>query len=378
MPPSASSLATLVLGPTVRVRTRVSQLLLAVLPLLLLLQGLLVLGWHLGHTGGAEVALYVVTTSTLASAAYVAIRFGFAERWFREPSLTAPLMVMAMVSVAWAYALVDVLGAAVLCLMPLVLCFGIFALEPRSARRMARFGVVLIGAVTAWLAWRDPAGHPPLREAVNGSFVAAAMVMTQVLAGRLGRLRARLRAQRGELSRAVDRIRLLATRDELTGLLNRRAGQDELLREAGLAARGRRTLTVALLDLDHFKQVNDRYGHQAGDRVLQTFARVGARELRAADRLVRWGGEEFLFILPETGAAEARVCLDRLHESYLRCAVDGIPDSHRLGFSAGIASWRAADDIAALLERADRALYAAKVAGRGRVVCAPGEPAATG
>jgi PleD family two-component response regulator len=113
------------------------------------------------------------------------------------------------------------------------------------------------------------------------------------LSDRLGQMRARLNAQKTDLSEALERIRLLATRDSLTGLLNRRAAQDELRRATGLAARGALPLAVTLVDLDHFKQINDCFGHLVGDGVLQAFARAAERELRSADRVTRWGAKNF-------------------------------------------------------------------------------------
>ncbi|EHR73764.1 diguanylate cyclase (GGDEF) domain-containing protein [Burkholderiales bacterium JOSHI_001] len=365
MPRPAFALGALLLGANDRQRMRVLQSLLGV-PALLLIQALLVLQWQQGRIAGAPVAWYVVLTLAGCAVFYLLVRCGLGERLSQEASLSAPQMMYAMVCVAWGYTLAGPNRAALLCLLPLILCFGIFALQPLAARALSHFGIVLMGAVMAWLAVARPAGHEPLQEAANWAFVAASMAMIRILSDRLGRMRARLSAQKAELTEALERIRLLATRDTLTGLLNRRAAQDELRRASGQAQRADRPLVVALADLDHFKQINDSFGHQVGDRVLQAFARAAERELRGADRVARWGGEEFLFVLPDTDEQQACICLDRLRLAYSGLGVDGVAAGHGLGFSAGVALCTGPDDIDAAIERADRAMYGAKLAGRGR------------
>jgi diguanylate cyclase len=360
-----SSLGALLLGASDRQRMRVLQSLLGV-PALLLIQALLVVQWHQGRIDGALLALFVVLTLAGCAVFYLLVRCGLGESLSDEPSLSTPQMVYAMVCVAWGYSLAGPQRAAMLCLMPLILCFGIFALQPQAARALSHFGIVLMGMEMAALAVLRPDQNPPLHEAAHWAFVAASMAMMNILADRLGRMRARLTAQKAELTEALEHIRLLATRDTLTGLLNRRAAHDELRRAAGQAERSARPLAVALADLDHFKQINDSFGHQVGDRVLQAFARAAEAELRGADRVARWGGEEFLFMLPDTDAQQAGICLDRLRSAFAAQEIEGLPAGHRLGFSAGVTLCTRPDDMEAAIERADRAMYAAKLGGRGR------------
>jgi diguanylate cyclase (GGDEF)-like protein len=134
---------------------------------------------------------------------------------------------------------------------------------------------------------------------------------------------------------------------------------------------------VCILDLDHFKQINDRFGHETGDRVLQRFTEVVGTEIRALDQLGRqdndeqfgrYGGEEFLLLLPETDRAGAVRCAARI---VTRVASTRFGDSQadiRMTVSAGVAQFRQGDSMAALLRRADRALYEAKAAGRNQVM----------
>lgn len=162
-----------------------------------------------------------------------------------------------------------------------------------------------------------------------------------------------------------------ARRDPLTGTLNRRALFEELPREIARARRGHRPLSVLIADLDHFKRVNDTYGHQAGDEALVAFAAALQNGLRAADRLARYGGEEFVVVLPETGPEEARVVAERL-----RKAVAAVRLAHgdaTIAFTASfgvVGGCPTADDPEALIGQADRALYQAKDGGRNRVALA--------
>lgn len=176
----------------------------------------------------------------------------------------------------------------------------------------------------------------------------------------------------GALFMVLDR---LASSDELTGLSNRRAllrrGQDLLNRTT---AQGR-PLSVLLVDLDHFKQVNDRFGHRVGDMVLETFAQIARNTLRPTDVIGRYGGEEFCVILPRAGAQEAAAAAERLRlRAQERLAIVG-GHATDVTVAIGIASLEAGDAprlaIDALIDAADHALYAAKDGGRNRVVAAP-------
>jgi len=161
-----------------------------------------------------------------------------------------------------------------------------------------------------------------------------------------------------ELERHAGQVRELARRDELTGLPNRRAWNDELPRAIEIARRDGRPVTVALLDLDHFKAFNDAYGHPAGDRLLKEASAAWHGELRKVDILARYGGEEFIALLPDVAEDGARQVLER--------ALQVTPQGQT--FSAGVAAWDGSETSDQLIQRADAALYAAKAAGRNRIM----------
>lgn len=161
-----------------------------------------------------------------------------------------------------------------------------------------------------------------------------------------------------ELERHAAQVRELARRDDLTGLANRRLWAEEMPRALDFARRDGRPVSVALLDLDHFKLFNDAYGHPAGDRLLKEASAAWHGSLRAVDLLARYGGEEFIVLLPDADASEARRIVER--------ALAATPQGQT--FSAGIAVWDGDETGEQLVARADRALYEAKAGGRNRVL----------
>jgi diguanylate cyclase (GGDEF)-like protein len=153
--------------------------------------------------------------------------------------------------------------------------------------------------------------------------------------------------------------------DALTGLPNRRSAQQALKQESARSRRHRTALSVAMLDVDRFKEVNDRFGHGAGDQVLQQVAAALSRSVRADDVPARWGGEEFLVILTNTGIGGARTCAERIRAGV---ELEEFPVVGRVTVSAGVAQLESDESVDSLLARADARLYDAKAGGRNRVV----------
>ncbi|HET9956344.1 MAG TPA: diguanylate cyclase [Polyangiaceae bacterium] len=179
-----------------------------------------------------------------------------------------------------------------------------------------------------------------------------------------------LRERNQELEAMLHHVEALAITDPLTGLFNRRRFADVLKREYAVTRRYQNTLSCLLLDLDHFKRINDHYGHDAGDRVLKELAQKVAENLREVDVPARYGGEEFAVLLPHTRKEDARIVAERLRRAIesIQLTFDGKPE--RVTVSIGVAgntdvaSGKAED----LVKAADVALYEAKRLGRNRVV----------
>lgn len=166
-------------------------------------------------------------------------------------------------------------------------------------------------------------------------------------------------------------LHALATRDSLTGVLNRRAFDQAVKPELARCERHGHPLSLALLDLDHFKQINDQYGHSMGDKVLQSFTLCCQQHIRSSDRLARFGGEEFIILLVDTDAAAALRLMQRLRLSVHQLQADPAQPDLMVRFSAGVTQWQAGDTLDSMVRRADRALYQAKGAGRDQVHCWP-------
>ena len=179
----------------------------------------------------------------------------------------------------------------------------------------------------------------------------------------------KMKRLRDELQEANERLRQLVIRDPLTGLFNRRHWRYIMLRELERCRRHRRPMSVLMIDIDHFKQVNDRFGHVVGDRVLTAVARRLESEIRTPDSLARLGGEEFAVLLPETGLDEAVAAAERLRRAVHKIGLPALPELD-VRVSIGVAAGARLDDdeIDVLVAAADEALYQAKRAGRDRVV----------
>jgi diguanylate cyclase (GGDEF)-like protein len=168
----------------------------------------------------------------------------------------------------------------------------------------------------------------------------------------------------------VEESRWMATTDALTGLLNRRAFLDSTSREVARSKRYGDKLSVVLLDVDHFKQINDRRGHAAGDMVLSALGKLLLHALRTCDIVARWGGEEFVLVLPSTALEGAEEVAERvralLEDAEIR---DGNGDKIPVTASFGVAMYALGETLEQVIDRADRAMYLAKSGGRNRVVC---------
>ncbi|MGD8688573.1 MAG: GGDEF domain-containing protein [Gammaproteobacteria bacterium] len=314
---------------------------------------------------------------TLANAGFfLLIRSGITRSW-RDPSAT-----LAQIAVAIVLALVVISRSheargIMLLLFYTSFFFGVFRLTTREFLGLALFAMAGYSLIIAWEYQNPVPGSNPQLEVLRFIVLGMLLVWVSFLGGYVARLRRRLSNRNAELKKALVTISELAVHDELTQAYNRRHLTHLLELECSRAARHGSHFSVCILDLDHFKQINDRFGHETGDRVLQRFTEVVGTEIRALDQLGRqdndeqfgrYGGEEFLLLLPETDRAGAVRCAARI---VTRVASTRFGDSQadiRMTVSAGVAQFRQGDSMAALLRRADRALYEAKAAGRNQVM----------
>jgi diguanylate cyclase (GGDEF)-like protein len=238
---------------------------------------------------------------------------------------------------------------------------------PCHGRQGYRVGQIRGGISVAFPVDAAEAGKTRARVVIFALFVATLGALAAVAWKLVLGLRRRL-------DEAEGRIRELATTDDLTGLRNRRYIQNRLEEEIVRAARTRRPLSVALFDVDHFKRINDTQGHDGGDEVLRSVGAMALRACRGSDLVARFGGDEFLIVLPETDPEGAGVIAERLRTWIEAMRVDVAKRAITVTASFGVATLAAdapALDALALVKRADEALYRVKAEGRNRVAHAP-------
>lgn len=211
----------------------------------------------------------------------------------------------------------------------------------------------------------DPENFAQVLRTVTGS----AMSLKQVIDATQRELQ-ETRQRLTEVSTALERSETLARTDPLTGFGNRRAMKELVSREIARAFRTKEPFSLAILDIDHFKKVNDTYGHDVGDQALTHLARVAKSSIRETDEICRYGGEEFVVTLPGAQAEGARFVIDRMRGLLERTPLVLKQGELVLHYSAGVAELQSGEDVEALLKRADEAMYQAKSAGRNCVVVA--------
>lgn len=303
---------------------------------------------------------------------YVLVRSGVTRHW-RDPGLMVLQNLYALLAISFAYITLDPSERGmVLVLIALVIVFGMYTHAPRLSVMNGVLAMVLLGAAMGVLSSVDPTYYPPQLELLRFGVMLGSLPVLIFTAYLISSWRQRLSTQRRELQQALDQVQQLATRDALTGLYNRRHMQEKLAYAAQRFQRYGERFTVALIDLDHFKRINDEHGHVVGDQALMAFASAASMVLRDTDTLARWGGEEFLFLMPNTSPQKATIALDRVRDALASVTVSQAAPQLRLRFSAGLALCLGQEGTDATLERADQALYQAKSAGRHRSVVAAG------
>jgi diguanylate cyclase (GGDEF)-like protein len=226
-----------------------------------------------------------------------------------------------------------------------------------------------MGAMSATIllmAHLDPQIYVPNLQFVHWILLMIDLPVLMLMGIQLSKLHSRLKQQRVQLKDAVARLHDLATHDELTGLNNRNHMHEMLEHYKRRHLECGETFSLALIDLDHFKRINDSHGHAVGDEVLKAFARQAGDTLRHIDLIARWGGEEFLVLCPQTTPDQALIGLERLRRAFTKTIVsDSVPDL-RASFSVGLTAPDHNEPIETTLARADAALYSAKRSGRNR------------
>ena len=306
---------------------------------------------------------------TLASAAvfitiFTLVRSGWSQR-FADPVLTFPHALISIALCMAAYTTMGPYRANVMILIAEIIVMAMVRLRPNRILLLGLLSVTMLAVCILVMSYADPIRHPPVIGGMHFLVAGAALLTLSLIAKQVSDIRMRISRHAHELSNALITLRQMATNDMLTGLLNRRVMTELAEHELKQLERVHGDLCIALIDIDHFKRINDRFGHQAGDTVLKGVAQYAQAQLRQVDKFARWGGEEFLLMLPCVNETDAMAALERLRAGVEALTYSENPEL-KATFSAGIARAKVGESLEHLIERADEALYLAKGQGRNR------------
>ena len=316
--------------------------------------------WHSPLQG---VRGFQLISTVVSLVTFTLLRSGWSER-FADPSLSVYQIMVAQTLAALCYVVFPPVRGALLILQIVVISFSLFSLRNRGQILVSVYPLALMAMTMASAAWLNSSVFAPDIEFVHFVILAAVLPSVSVLGNQFTKMRLSLKQQAIELEAAVARIRDLAGRDELTGLHNRRYILDIVRHHVQLHERSGNLFCLAMLDIDHFKSVNDSHGHHNGDTVLREFGDSAQRTLRQTDVIARWGGEEFLVLLSDSQLAHATTAIQRLRTMLSTVEILHIEPQFRVKFSAGVTQFASGEQLEEVIERADKALYLAKRRGR--------------
>ncbi|ABW67304.1 GGDEF domain-containing protein [Desulfosudis oleivorans] len=316
------------------------------------------LGVHLGYARDLELSVILIITTGVSGIYLIILTMmykGINER-FRDPSLTLFQILCGIMFITLiAYYMVDRIRGTASVLYILAFMFGTFRLRLKDLLVLTGITGGLYAGAMALLHSSDPGAVDPQLEVMRWVILMMALVWVSYMANYISKLR-----------RHITR---LATHDALTGVLSRREIFEVLGREKAFSDRAGTPFSLCMLDLDDFKQMNDTYGHQAGDAVLQSFARALKDNTRATDYVGRYGGEEFMVVFSNFQCLDSRASgVQRLLAATRNICLPDISPDLRITTSIGIAAYQPGESPDALLARADAALYEAKENGKDRAV----------
>ena len=298
---------------------------------------------------------------------FILIKTGFNQR-FQDPDLMMPIIFWAVTSVMYTVSLTVEIRSLLLMLNLLVLVFSAFNLNRRQYIIVTLYGILLYIGIIFYLKIFHPL-EIDIKE--ESSVFVGYVLLTSALSSicyKISNLRKHLHQKNEKLAAAIKRIGAISMTDELTRVKNRRYIFDILHHQVLMAERGQYFFSVCMLDIDHFKAVNDAYGHLVGDTALKALCEKVLPELREIDYFARIGGEEFLFVLPLVHQEQAKDIANRIRNQVQNASFDEVAPGLKITISFGVSGHQSPEKIEATLARVDAALYAAKRRGRNQVV----------
>jgi diguanylate cyclase (GGDEF)-like protein len=320
------------------------------------LMGLTVLCWNL---------IIILVFNTIL---YIIFRSGLNLK-FKDPSMTSIQICVASVVVMYAIFFVYEARGILCSVYILILLFGTFRLNTRQFLKVSCFILMTYG-IDIYLLYVFRSQDIVLHiEIFQWLVLAVVLASVSFIGGNISALRHDLASSRKKLQSSLEKIKEMAIHDDLTGFYNRRHLMELVTTENNRSNRTGSIFSLAMLDLDKFKNVNDTFGHQAGDEVLITFSHIISNVLRKTDFCGRYGGEEFLVVLTQTDLQDAKVFAERIRACVEEFLFLDLGRGRKAGVtvSIGLAEHKRNEDIDKTISRADEAMYKAKKNGRNRV-----------
>ncbi|HEY0063344.1 MAG TPA: diguanylate cyclase [Telluria sp.] len=334
----------------------------------------------LGYFGVTVVVNYLLAVLAINAVFFLLIRTNINVR-FTDPSMTLVQICVSIMPGLYVMYHAQQPRTVFLLLCISAAMYGLFQFRPRDFVLMTIFIVGGYASLIALVYLNRPAEISLQVEILQLFAVFATFLQFSGLGIYIAGLRAKVReknkelgARNADLETALAKIEELAMRDELTGVFNRRYLMESIKNEKLRCERSGGVFSICILDVDHFKDVNDTHGHLAGDHILQSIARCAQGGLRQSDLFGRYGGEEFVMVLTSTMVEGAMITAERVRARIEALSYPAIDPRLKVTVSIGIAESRAFEDTSLTFKRADEALYRAKQAGRNRSIIATPAP----
>jgi diguanylate cyclase (GGDEF)-like protein len=334
----------------------------------------------LGYLDIAILVRYGAAVVVVNALFYLVVIRGMNLR-FSDPTMTFAQIYFAMAAGLYVMYYAQQARGVFLLLSVSAIMYGLFQMRTRVFLALTGAVVASYAVLIALLVVNRPNEIVVQVEVLQLFALAACLLQFSSLGGHITELRGRVKQKNSELESrnrqlelAFVRIEELAMRDELTGVFNRRHLMDTIRIEKQRCDRTGRTSSICILDIDFFKNVNDKYGHLAGDQVLREIAATASAALRQTDCFGRYGGEEFACILTDTSSEGAMITAERIRASIAQLRFPMMDQDLRVTISIGIADFARNEDTSITFQRADEALYQAKQGGRNRCVAASVAP----
>lgn len=325
---------------------------------------------YLAYTGGfmkfEELAWGWIVATVLNIVLYIVFRSGLNKR-MKDPSLTYAQLCLAILVVMYGLFFVPEAKGILFAVYVLILLFGTFNLDTRQFLKVSAFILITYAIDILLLHIFRPANINLKLEIFHWFALGVVLASVSFIGGNISALRRDLAISRKQLRASLEKIKDMAIHDDLTGFFNRRHLMELIDSENNRSERTGCNFSLAIMDLDKFKNINDSFGHQTGDNVLVVFSSIVRNVLRKTDFCGRYGGEEFLILLTQTDLEEAKIFAERVRTCVETSSFPELRNQSKVTVSVGIAQHKAKESIEKTISRADAALYRAKKNGRNRV-----------